>query len=97
MNTMLRCRDVGKLLYDYVDGSLEPALRHELEQHLADCPGCLAFINTYRQTIKLSKELHSKEIPPELKRKLRSFIKSESALQRPSFWKRLWLRLAGSQ
>lgn len=94
MNTMLECRDIGKLLYDYVDGSLEPALRRELEQHLADCPGCLAFINTYRQTIKLSKELPPGEIPPELKLKLRSFIKAK-ALQPPGFWKRLRLRAAG--
>lgn len=95
MNTMLKCRDVGKLLYDYVDGSLEPALKQQLEQHLADCPGCLAFINTYRQTIKLSKELRPREIPTELRQKLRSFIKSKS-LQPPGFWKRLWLRLASS-
>jgi len=95
MNAMLRCRDIGKLLYDYVDGTLEPVLKQQLEQHLADCPGCLAFINTYKQTINLSKELRPKGMPPELRQRLRSFIKSKS-LQPPGFWKRLWLRLAGS-
>lgn len=96
MNTMFECRDVGKLLYDYIEGSLDLGLSRKLEQHLADCPACLAFINTYRQTIKLSKELRPKNIPPELHQKLRSFIKSNSAFQRPPLWKRLWLRLAGS-
>lgn len=96
MNTMLRCRDVGKLLYDYVEGLLDPELGRKLEEHLADCPACLAFINTYRQTINLSKELRSIDMPSELHQKLRSFIKSKSVLRPSSFWKRLWLRLAGS-
>lgn len=72
---MLRCRDVGQLLYDYVEGRLEPPIRQQLEQHLADCPGCLAFIKTYQQTIQLSKTLPPEAMPPELQQKLRSFIK----------------------
>ena len=49
---------------------------------LDDCPGCLAFINTYRHTVHLSKELRCEDIPPELQHKLRTFIKQK--LQKPS-------------
>lgn len=78
---MIRCRDVSDLLLDYVEGSLEPGAREELDQHLADCPGCLAFVRTYRHTSTLSRDLRCEDIPPELQRKLRSFIQQQ--LRRP--------------
>lgn len=74
---MLTCRDVGQLLYEYVEQLLEPSLRQALEAHLADCPGCVAFINTYRQTVRFSSGLRSPEMPAELQQKLRSFIKTQ--------------------
>lgn len=79
---MLTCRDVGRLLQDYVEGALEPPVRQRLEAHLADCPGCLAFIETYKRTIALSRDLRYRDIPLELRRKLRGFIKEK--LDRPN-------------
>lgn len=92
---MLKCRDVGKLLHDYVEGQLGPSIHQALEQHLADCPNCTAFINTYKQTITFSRELRIEDIPAELQEKLRSFMKIKLT-QRPSLWERLKLRLSGS-
>jgi len=93
---MLKCRDVGQLLYEYVEQRLEPPISQQLEQHLADCPGCLAFINTYKQTIQLSHELKDADIPAELHQKLQSFIETKLTSHRPSLWQRLRSRLAGS-
>lgn len=78
---MIRCRDISDLLLDYVEESLTPSVREELDQHLADCPGCLAFVRTYRHTSALSRDLRCEDIPPELQRKLRSFI--QQRLRRP--------------
>lgn len=74
---MLKCRDIGRLLLEYVEGALEPSVSKQLDAHLADCPGCLAFINTYRHMIRLSKQLRCEDIPPELQEKLRSFIREK--------------------
>lgn len=93
---MLRCRDVGQLLYDYVEKRLEPLVSQQLEQHLADCPGCLAFINTYKQTMSLSKDLSCKDMPSELQHKLRSFIKTKLAPNRLTLWDRLRSRFSTS-
>lgn len=93
---MLKCRDVGQLLYDYVERLLEPPLQQALEAHLADCPGCLAFLNTYKQTIQLSHELKDADIPAELHQKLQSFIETKLTSHRPSFWQRFWSRRADS-
>lgn len=93
---MLRCRDVGQLLYEYVEQRLEPPISQQLEQHLADCPGCLAFINTYKQTMNLSRDLRCEQIPQELQAKLRSFIKTKLAPHRPSLWDRFRSRFSTS-
>jgi len=92
---MFKCRDVGQLLYEYVEKRLEPPVIQQLEQHLADCPGCLAFINTYKQTMRLSSDLRCRDIPPELQQKLRSFIKTKLSSHRPSLWDRFRSRLTG--
>lgn len=92
---MLKCRDVGQLLHDYIEGLLATSIQQQLEQHLADCPNCTAFINTYRQTIHLSQKLRCEDMPQELQDKLRSFIKTKLT-QRPSLWERLRLRFTGS-
>ena len=92
---MFRCRDVGQLLYEYVEERLEPPVSQQLEQHLADCPGCLAFINTYRQTMRLSSDLRYRDIPLELQQKLRSFIRTKLSSRQPTWWQRLWSGLTG--
>ncbi|MBI3083137.1 MAG: zf-HC2 domain-containing protein [Candidatus Omnitrophica bacterium] len=93
---MFRCRDVGQLLYEFVEQRLELPVSQQLEQHLADCPGCLAFINTYKQTMHLASNLRCRDIPPELQQKLRSFIKTKLPPPRPSFWDRFRSRLSTS-
>ena len=92
---MTTCREISKLLYDYVEGALESSVSRQLAVHLADCPGCVASIKTYERTIDLSKDLRCEEIPQELQQKLRSFLKDK--LSKPSFWAGLHARLTGSR
>ncbi len=74
---MTNCREVSQLLHDYVEGLLDPSVSKQLDAHLADCPGCVASMKTYKRTIELSKDLRCEEIPPGLQKKLRSFIKAK--------------------
>lgn len=91
---MLRCRDTMSLLHDYLEGALDPGVREQLDEHLADCPGCLGFVNTYRHTVSVARDLRSEDIPPELQRKLRSFITRKT--QKRSLRTRLLARLRRS-
>lgn len=52
---MLTCREVVEFLNDYLDGELSEDRRREFERHLADCPDCTAYLETYRLTVELSK------------------------------------------
>lgn len=87
---MLRCRDVGQLLYEYVEDRLTPADRQAMDEHLKDCPACLAFLNTYRDTIRSAGGLREEAMPPELIVRLEAFLKARA--RRPRGWFDRWRR-----
>jgi predicted anti-sigma-YlaC factor YlaD len=53
----LSCREVVEILGDYLEGAMTPEDRVRLEQHLADCDGCTAYLEQLRVTIRLSGRL----------------------------------------
>ena len=50
------CSEVLEFLWAYVAGELPPERVHELDRHLAVCPSCVAYLDSYRKTIELSRE-----------------------------------------
>ncbi len=61
----LSCREVVEILGDYLDGAMTPEDRARLEQHLADCDGCTAYLEQLRTTIRLSGRLSEEAVSPE--------------------------------
>jgi predicted anti-sigma-YlaC factor YlaD len=53
----LSCREVVEILGDYLEGAMTPEDRVRLEEHLADCDGCAAYLEQLRVTIRLSGRL----------------------------------------
>jgi anti-sigma factor RsiW len=51
------CREVVEILGDYLEGAMAPDDRARLEEHLADCDGCAAYLEQLRVTIRLSGRL----------------------------------------
>jgi anti-sigma factor RsiW len=49
------CRDFVAFLVEYFSGELALAERAEFEAHLAECPACVAYLDTYQKTIQLLK------------------------------------------
>ncbi|HEV8584609.1 MAG TPA: zf-HC2 domain-containing protein [Methylomirabilota bacterium] len=72
----IECRQIAELLGDYFDGTLAKHLRELLEWHIDGCQPCVAFINTYRQTISATRRLPEAPMPAELKKRLVAFVKS---------------------
>jgi anti-sigma factor RsiW len=50
------CSEVLEFLWAYVSGELPPEHAHEFDRHLAVCPSCTAYLDSYRKTIELSHE-----------------------------------------
>ena len=47
----LTCIELVELVTDYLEGSLDEEERARVEQHLAGCDGCTAYIDQMRITI----------------------------------------------
>jgi anti-sigma factor RsiW len=67
------CHDFVDLLMEYLSGELAEPVRTEFDAHLAECPTCVAYLDTYQKTIQLTKavlvdpeERVPAEVPEEL-------------------------------
>ncbi len=59
----MKCEDMLRMLNDYVDQEIDPAVCDQFEAHLEDCNPCQVVVDTIRKTIKLYKEGEVYEIP----------------------------------
>ncbi len=74
---MICCKECIELLCDYFEGTLDSETASSLEDHFKDCPPCVSFLKTYRQTSDLCKKtLTAVEIPEPVQEKLREFVKT---------------------
>jgi len=64
------CEQATALLLDYVTGTLDPAATLLLERHLERCDDCVAFLQTYKETIRATRTLRYDDIPEELQHRL---------------------------
>lgn len=77
------CGRTKKLLFEFVEGDLNPETSSRLEKHIGDCPSCLEYVKSYRATIELTHRhcLPDKPMPDSLKDKLREFIEQNPDLK----------------
>ena len=64
------CEQATALLLDYITGALDPVTTLVLERHLERCIDCLAFLQTYRETIHATRALRYEDMPGELQKRL---------------------------
>ena len=52
----MTCRELMEFLADYLSGELPAEERRLFEEHLAECPDCVAYLKTYEATIRLGSD-----------------------------------------
>ncbi|HEX8985465.1 MAG TPA: zf-HC2 domain-containing protein [Bryobacteraceae bacterium] len=62
----MNCADLEILYCDYLDGTLAPGQRAEVERHIAGCAGCAALARDISSAIGLIERAAVVEPPPEL-------------------------------
>ena len=51
----MTCRELVDFLGAYLDGELSDEVRLGFDEHVAACPECAAYLETYRKTVDLAK------------------------------------------
>ena len=69
----MNCRDFIDFLFDYYAGELSPGTLALFHEHIAKCPGCVAYLESYEHTVKLVRgacprceEIVAAEMPEDL-------------------------------
>jgi hypothetical protein len=62
----MNCADIEILICDYVDGTLAPAAKAELERHLSACPACAELAHDSAAAVGFIEHVADVEPPPEL-------------------------------
>jgi hypothetical protein len=70
----LTCQQVTDLLIDYLTDALEPAVHAAFAVHLRNCPDCVAFLQTYTQTVHATRTLCYEHIPVEMLTRVQQFL-----------------------
>ena len=55
MDRDLTCREFVEFLDDYIAHDLAGDALASFEKHLSDCPPCVAYLETYRESIRMSR------------------------------------------
>jgi predicted anti-sigma-YlaC factor YlaD len=65
----LTCQEIAEFLMDYLNGDLAAEVRTRFEDHLAECPDCVGYLQTYEMTIRLGQSCRdpaARQAPEEL-------------------------------
>ena len=59
----MTCREFVDFVMAYLDSELDPSVRETFDTHLAECPPCIAYLDSYQETIRLGKLCEAPEGP----------------------------------
>jgi anti-sigma factor RsiW len=74
---MTTCQQIVEFLSAYLEEDLDAVTIQHFDQHMADCPPCVYYVQTFRQMIVATGQIPSIEtitIPVELKERLHRFL-----------------------
>ena len=66
----MNCNELVELITDYLEGCLSAEDVGRFEDHLAECPACLIYLEQMREAIKTVGQLEERHISSEAREKL---------------------------
>ena len=66
------CQQIFALLSDYLNLELGPDACAQIDEHLADCPPCVEFVESLRKTVDLCRSYEPNAMPRPLTEKARA-------------------------
>ena len=74
----MTCNELVELITEYLEDAMPQEMRGLVEEHLADCDGCTAYLEQYRTTIRLTGMLTEDQVVPEAREILRRVFRGRS-------------------
>lgn len=71
----MNCKGVIRELSNYIDGELEPAIKQELERHLAHCEDCTMILDQTKKSIEILCDSEPIPLPADLHTRLHSALR----------------------
>ena len=71
----ISCRQLVDYCMDYLTGTLPAEDRESFDGHLAGCPDCVKFFDTYKKTPEVSRDALSLEMPERVRGEVRDFLR----------------------
>jgi hypothetical protein len=71
----MKCEELLKMLNEYVDDTVDPAICDEFEKHMAGCNPCQIVVDNIRKTITLYRNGQPCELPLEFQARLHEALR----------------------
>lgn len=78
MNSIV-CATGVDLLMDYVEGVLSADVRVALDEHVAGCAKCTAFVASYLETPRILREATAAPLPADVEASLKAFLRARTS------------------
>jgi anti-sigma factor RsiW len=69
------CMTGVELLMDYLEGVLPADVHAALDEHVAGCGRCAAFVASYLQTPRILREANAFPLPADIEASLKAFLR----------------------
>jgi hypothetical protein len=80
---LLTCKQFLQELTDFLDETLDPEIRANLQRHVNECPNCWVVCNTTEKTLKVFKGMELKAVPSDIQARLLSALEKRVAARGP--------------
>ena len=80
----MKCEELLKMLNEYVDGEVDPAVCEEFERHMKDCNPCQVVVDNIRKTITLYKDGVPFELPSPFRERLHRLLRERWSERHPA-------------
>lgn len=74
----IACVSGVDLLMEYLDGVLAADVRAALDEHVAGCARCAAFVVSYCDAPRILREATAATLPPDVEASLKAFLRART-------------------
>jgi len=75
--SLLTCNQFLDELSEYLDEAATGQIRHELQEHISECPNCWVMVDTTKKTLEIYRGLEAEALPNGLRSRLMTALEKK--------------------